>query len=278
VPHFHVPASTLAGNGRHSVVPCALVLEDSPVDGDSKLQFNSFPSEITEQYAVAQYKEIGGEKMSQPAFASYNGGNWGPFTLKLQFVAGEADPDIALLAERDIRTIQTHELDKMLTDMERKVRWCQALPFPLEKQGVGAAFSGRVLSRLNMSGADAAQVKTVSDALNNLKRFDPPVVLIVFGSWWVQRAYVTNVEVTWKGPWHPESVRPGSADVAIQFQPIKAAYPTWQNIRNQAGTYSAGANSQNALLRGVVEMTAERDAQRAQTNAATPSPSSVPGM
>lgn len=256
--------------GRTQV--CALVLEDEPVGSDSRLDFESFPGEVEETYSVNQYREMGGDRMPQPSHVAYRGGTWSPWTLTLLFRAGIRQADQATAA-RLPRTddVTNAQLEQMLIEMERKVRWCQALTFPLERS-LGALESRRVLGRLSTANAALANTPgsptiNATQTLNEMKRNDPPIVLVVFGSWWVQRAYVENVSIKWQGPWHPESVRPYGAEVSITLKPIKAVYPTWGLIREQAGV-GGFDNNPLATGRGTSATQRARNVVRLSNNAA----------
>jgi len=224
---------------------CALVLEDNPVVNDSRLDFESFPENWQESYAV-NYKELGGQRAPQPLRVAYQDGNWGEFTLELVFRAGEGRVESG-------KTLTALDLDQILIEMERKVRWCQALTFPLERK------LGNQASRM-FTNAFRSGLLTQEDIQKaggfHMTRNDPPMLLIVVGSWWVQRAYATSVAITWEGPYHPISARPYGARVSIGMKPVKAVYPTWHSIRNQAGLggYESGAKgetvSPNPLITG----------------------------
>lgn len=261
MPNQLVPNASIEG-----VSMCALVLEDNPVGEDSKLVFESFPSEegIEESYSVNQYQEMGGERMPQPGFVSYRGGNWGAFQVKLVFRAGLHAPPVPAdqLASSDI--------EQQLIEMERKVRWCQALTFPLERS-LGAT-GQRILARAQTTGVQPTAAAT--SAVDRLRRNDPPIVLVTFGAWYTVRGYTQSVNIRWTGPWHPLTARPYGAEVSITIQPIKAEYPTWQSIRNAAGvagftTTTPQRNGQAPVL-GTERASLLRsfDSQRALDNAA----------
>jgi hypothetical protein len=238
-----------AGGSNELVSQCALVLEDDPVGADSRLVFESFQQELEENYAVQAYEELGAKRMPQPGFVAYRGGNWSSFQIRLIFVAGQKaslvgsgaagfDPNV---------TVTSPDIEKLLIEMERKVRWCQALCFPLSRE-VGPAGSRRIL-RPSGTG-DAPPSAAIEEAISKLKRADPPIVLVVFGSWTTLRGYVTQVNIKWGSPWHPVSVRPYTAEVTLTIQPQMAEYPTWQSIRNQAGV--GGFTTASPTIRGAV--------------------------
>jgi hypothetical protein len=223
---------------------CAIVLEDEPVGSDSRLNFESFPPQISETYGLDQYRQMGGDRMPQPAYVAYRGGNWGPFSLQLAFRAGLSGQASEALYGKSIEEITQADVEQVLIEMERKVRWCQALAFPLER-GLGST-GERIMARARAAGVTPSEAAT--EALGKLRRNDPPIVLVVFGSWWVQRGYVTSVTIDWQGPYHPSSVRPHGAQVTLQIQPLKSTYPTWNLIRDQAG----GTQMQSPLITGTV--------------------------
>lgn len=264
--------TVLQGTGQyHRTSMCALVLEDEPVGSDSRLEFESFPGEVEETYSLNQYREMGGDRMPQPSHIAYRGGNWSPWTLTLIFRAGvRQDGQATANRPSQPNDLTNPQLEQLLIEMESNVRWCQALAFPLERS-LGALESRRVQAQVASTDAQLranGQPPTgiTTSYINNLRRNDPPIVLVVFGSWWVQRAYVENVSIKWQGPWHPESVRPYGAEVSLTIKPIKAVYPTWNLIRNQAGV--GGYNNVNPFVTGVVNEVRLREARRQANNAA----------
>ena len=235
-----------APSGGYYRINCALVLEDEPVGDDSRLNFESFPEQIEEVYALVSYREIGADRMPQPSGVAYRGGNWSTFSLALNFRVG-ARPD-AQQAARPPQDYDRERLEQELLEMELKARWCQALCFPL-KRDLGEFGRGFV----SRAGAFATQV---TQALNNIKRNDPPKLLVVFGSWMVIRGYATNVSLKWEPPFDPVTNRPYGCLVNIQIQPLMVTYPTWQSIRGGAwsqqsrGTFAAsGLARQDEQLR-----------------------------
>jgi hypothetical protein len=223
---------------------CALVLEDNPVGEDSRLEFETFPGEIEESYAVSQYEEIAGTRMSQPASAAYRGGNWGQFTLQIEFHAGlKYTP---LISDLDPRGLDPTDIERLLIENERKARWCQALTFPLARS-FGPSFK-RILPSPPTGGVTFS-AETLK-ALDNLKRKDPPIVLVVFGSWHIIRGYVLTSTLKWVGPWHPTTARPYGAMVTLSIQPIMPEYPTWETIRNLST--KGGFTTNTPEIHGVV--------------------------
>lgn len=257
---------------------CALVLEDEPVQGDSKLVFESFPSEegIEENYSVEEYQELGGERMPQPGFVSYRGGNWSPFNLKLIFRAGISSISQAQAQGFNVTEQTPPDLEQLLIDMERKVRWCQALGFPLERS-LGPA-GQRILARA-IANQDQSANLVAEEAISKLRRNDPPIVLVVLGSWYTIRGYVKNPNIKWTGPWHPLTARPYGAEVSLTIQPLMAEYPTWQTIRNIGG--SAGYTTQlPGITTGstVALAAAQAAAQQAQVNQAASATGALAGV
>jgi hypothetical protein len=189
------------------------------------LIFESFPGEITESHS-ASYRGLGGFFMPQPLFALYRGGDWAPVELKLVFRAGEN----ALTSAAS--------LDQLLKQMEDKVRWCQALTFPMgSNTGIPKAAVACSLSALDWTSLTAqAQTLTlnVKQYIVSTLGYDPfpPIILVIFGSWWTLRGFAESVTVRWNSPWHPHSVKPYGAEVTIRIHPQRQGYPTWDVIRN----------------------------------------------
>lgn len=220
----------LIGNVAYSnVSQCSLVLEDNPVGGDSKLVFESFPEDgIEEGYSVNGYREIAANRMPQPGYVAYRGGNWSAFSLVLKFRAGdELGRQVAL------SQLQTSDLEGILINMQRKVRWCQALAFPLERNAT--TFTNRIRERARLGGLSESALTQVD--LGQLTRNDPPIVLVVFGSFLTLRCYVTAYSIKWTHPFHPITAHPYGAEVTLQFQRLELDYPTWESIRNQGGRF-----------------------------------------
>jgi hypothetical protein len=227
----------LAGNVSYrSVSQCALVLEDNPVGDDSRLDFESFPEDgIEEAYTVEGYREIAGSRMPQPLFAAYRGGNWNAMSLVLNFRAGDN-----LGREVAISELSRNDLDALLVAMERKARWCQALSFPLERNAT--TFTNRVkakairgqLSRARSGGGISESALRSAD-LSQLTRNDPPILLLVFGSFLTVRCYTTGYSLKWTHPFHPLTAQPYGCEVTLSLQRLELEYPTWDSIRNAPG-------------------------------------------
>lgn len=217
----------VTARGTQGKIPCAIVLEDDPLGTDSRFNFESFPSEgISEGYSTFAYREMGGNRLAQPGYAAYQGGDWKPFNLSLQLVAGNALP-----AGKTPETYSAQDLEEILIAMESKANWLIALQFPLERP-TGVTQSERVLGVQRGSNPTAtAQV----DQLSNLPRNDPPIILVVFGSWKTIRGYVTSADWTWGPNFHPVSARPMSATVNLTIKPQMAIIPTFKSIRGDPG-------------------------------------------
>lgn len=225
----------LPGLTYTNVRQCALVLEDNPVNGDSRLEFESFPEDgIEESYSVNGYREIAGGRMPQPGFAAYRGGNWSSFTLVLKFRAGGQAPT----RKATLSAITESDLEGILIEMQRKARWCQALCFPLERQAT--SLTNRIQRRARTGGISESALQQAG--LGQLTRNDPPLVLVVFGSFLTLRCYCTGYAIKWEHPFHPATAHPYGAEVSLQFQRLELEYPTWETIRNQAGRQPQAPN------------------------------------
>lgn len=225
--------------GSYYRINCALVLEDEPVGEDSRLDFETFPESVEEVYALTSYREIGADRMPQPGGVAYRGGNWSTFSISLSFRAGERSNTER--AAREPTDYTRARFEQELREMERKARWCQALCFPLRRD-LGE-FGRRIEQNAARSGATSSEA--VRQALGELRRNDPPKVLVVFGSWMVIRGYATNVSLKWESPWDPVTNRPHGCTVSVQIQPLMVNYPTWQSIR--AGAWSQPASTLDGM-------------------------------
>ena len=208
-----------------NVAQCALVLEDTPTE---VLKFESFPDDgIEESYSVSGYREIAADRMSQPGFVAYRGGNWSSFNLVLKFRAGEQ-----LKRQIEIGSLQSSDLEVLLLQMEARARWCQALAFPMERSAT--TFVSRIQRRAEAgSGTTLAALQQTS--LGQLTRNDPPFVLVVFGKFLTLRCYVSGYSIKWTHPFHPVTVRPYGAEVTLSLQRLEFDYPTWKSIRANGG-------------------------------------------
>jgi len=256
-----VTFQNLVGNvDWRNTTQCALVLENNPVGADSRLYFESFPADgFEESYSLGGYREIAADRMPQPGFVAYRGGNWSAFTLELKFRANGRLP-----TQRKLNQLTSADLDAILTTMERKVRWCQALAFPLERNAVNIE---KRLSRARSLGLDQA---TLEDISGLVKRNDPPIVLVVFGSFLTLRTYLTGYTIKWEGPFHPLTAQPYGATVTLSFQRLDKNYPTWESIRNSAGSLPASEFLRlpgNVLLPALTARNAQTEIDRANAGA-----------
>jgi hypothetical protein len=192
---------------------------------------------------------------------AYRGGNWSTFSLQLDFRAGQRQSDPSKPGV--FQDLDRATLEKELVEMERKARWCQALAFPLRRD-LGE-FGTRILKRASSRGVVvSAQIR---EALSNLRREDPPKILVVFGSWMTLRGYASQVTLKWEGPWDPESNRPFGCSVSMQIQPLMVEYPTWQTVRNGAWSQQSGANDPNSINPSAAQVRADertREKQRVE--------------
>lgn len=247
---------------------CALVIEDSPVGDDSRLDFESFPSSIEELYSLSTRAEIGANGRPQPSSAAYRGGNWSSFSLQLQFRAGDragADPSLPPF------DYDRNRLEAELIAMERKARWCQALAFPLERKRSGTEANrtfGGLRASLAGGPGGASAVAALDAAVSILRSNDPPIVLIVFGAWMVIRGYVENVGLRWQGPYDPETVRPYGCEVTLSVKPLMITYPTWQSVRGGPWTEYTTSTAGQSLGSAEEVANEQRRRQEVQANAA----------
>jgi len=255
-----VSTSLAPGANGPRTAACAIVLEDRPTGIDARMPFESFEQEIEEAYALDGYQEYAKNRMPQPGYAAYRGGNWSAMNLTLHFRADGTFGSPVVEGK-----VPISEIDGILIDMERKVRWFEALGFPLRRSA--SAFADRQIARAQAAGLNV--LPATQKALRSQVRNDPPIVLIVFGSFLVVRGYIMSVALRWQPPFHPVSVRPYGCTVTLSFQRIDASYPTWRSIRNSAG----GSESTPKNITGTVKLNAEADrklraAQASVSNAA----------
>lgn len=233
---------------KQTNAPGALVIEDPPNDPNlrTRLNFQSYPDTIEQVYNLVDYREIGATRMSQPGFVAYRGGNWGAFPLELQFRAGLMGKDnggpaftvnLTPFASADDINFDTPAMQQILIDNESLVWWCLALGFPLAR-ALGATAQGQlgVSGQTGKSGdSSGPSLADVTGSVNNLQRYDPPIILIQFGSWLTIRGYVKSVGIKWERPFHPKTGRAYGATVTFSFQPLMTFYPNFQSIANQSG-------------------------------------------
>jgi hypothetical protein len=261
--------NNLVENVAYSRVPCALVLEGNPAGADSRLDFESFPADgFEEAYAVSGYDEQAAERMPQPSYVVYRGGNWSSFTLELKFRAGDV-----LGRQTSLENVNTSDLNDILVAMERKARWCQALQFGLERDA--SQDIARILTTSATGGqsSDAlnGKVKEALAAIGKVPRSDPPYVLVVIGSFLLLRTYVTGVTIKWEGPFHPITAQAYGCTVNIAFQRLDTTHPTWKSVRESAGRVPPTPH--NPKIRGEINarmsVSRGRGSARAAANAQT---------
>ena len=258
-----VGLSSLApGASFRNTLPCAIVMEGNPKGPDSELRFESFQGNIEEGYALNAYRQIAADRMPQPGYVAYRGGNWAVFNLELKFRVGSASGIIP-----NITQITPQVLDQLLIDMESKGLWCLAQAFPLMRTA-SAEEVQRTLGRFRSNGL--SPTRAVQDLLSRQTRNDPPIILVIFGAFRTIRGYVTNITVRWEGPFHPVSMRPYGCTVNMSIQRILREYPTWESIRNAAGRFPQTAIRVPTATGQVsinLDAAARRAAQRAANNA-----------
>lgn len=243
---------------------CALVLEDNPVGDDSRLDFETFPESIEEVYALTSYREIGADRMPQPGGVAYRGGNWSTFSLGLEFRVGARNS--AARAGQPPSEYDRTRFESELQEMSRKARWCQALAFPLERE-LGE-LGNRIQRRFAGNSRDPVVSARVRQAISELRRRDPPKVLVVFGAWMTVRGYATNVSVKWLPPYDPVTTRPTGAAVNLQIKPLMVDYPTWQSIRNGAWEQQAESVQRGSIPSSAAQIREEeRRRQQARLEA-----------
>lgn len=272
-----VRTRTSPGEGYANLKMCCLAMEDDPVGDDSKLYFESFPEELSETY-TATWKAMEDKRKSQPRYALWQQGDWTSFTLELTFhvgMDGEARPGggpaylmsvVGGAAGDEAAAIARDQMvEDMLIEMEDKVRWCQALSFPISLRsrmllgGGGDGGSSRVgdsgsmfsgarldfgvdLNTLNRGANGAGHFGAGDSYTATIEGYGPPVVLVQLGSWQTLRGYVEGTTINWQRPWHSVSARPYGAKVQLTIHPMRAVgmvgniheYPDWQSVREWA--------------------------------------------
>jgi hypothetical protein len=197
---------------------------------------------------------------SQSLYAYYGGGQFGAFSLSLDFVAGLHDsispPQNYAPMSKALREAMGVEnaRKELFLDLEKKIRWCQALCFPKPKNPP--------------SKKDAYYVS----------QGQPPRVLITIGEFLTLLGVVQSCNISWNGPWDPIRARPSTANVQLQIERLNYAYPDWYDIRSMVRfentTIVAAENGILTITTGGEQITAS---SLAKTSTATiPKPPAVP--
>jgi len=184
---------------------CSLVLEADP---RQRLNFESFPADqgIPENYQSTWKPAVEGGA-SEPLFWTWGGGGWANWTLTLNFQAGAGSQAGAGATD-----------DQILQEMERKLRWIQAL------------------------GAPRGRKRQPSELRTNARPGDPPIVLVVLGAFMTLRCICLGPSITWTGPFDPVTARPHGAKAEIPLQRVSGFYPDWYTIAEGKTTLSGPSN------------------------------------
>lgn len=188
--------------------PCALMLKDNPIE---QVRFESFPIDggITEGYNADYTKTVG--RAAEPFGRMWQGGDWNPIQLDLEFRAG--------IGRYDLGPPGT-----VIGRMVRKVNWLKAAAFP------------RTLTRSGRSTkndlGEQAKYGRQNYASYGGQCADPPLALFVWGVFMVIQGRVTAWTVNWVGPYEPITGRPHGAKVGLTFQPESGFYPNWYDVRD----------------------------------------------
>jgi len=186
-------------------VMCSLVLEKDP---NQRLNFESFPTDegIPEQYQ-SNWQPVIDAGASEPLSWKWTGGGWANWTLTLKFQAGVGS-----------QAQESASDDTVLQQMERKLRWLQAL------------------------GAPRGRKRSPDKLRTNARPGDPPFVLVVFGSFMTLRCVCLGTNVRWTGPFDPRTVRPHGAKAEITLQRVSGFYPDWFTIAEGKTTLTGPSN------------------------------------
>jgi len=193
--------------GNHINVPCALAIEDNP---EQIVYFPSFPVDagIIEGYR-ADYTATGG-RASEPFGRIWEGGDWSPIDLTLDFRAGLDTFDLGPPAV-------------VIGRMINKINWLKATAFPrTDNEPLRAA-----------QAPSSTGAKTFGKAANTSysgQAADPPYVLFIWGFFMILRGRIISWEVNWKGPFEPISGKPHGAEVSLTFQPESRFYHNWYDV------------------------------------------------
>jgi len=178
-------------------------------------------------------------------------------------------------------------VSQMLSRMISKVRWCQALAFPMGEDVVeDAKFDLDALkARDKFRGTYSKVTEDVertfmgaAKAISSEIGFAPfpPMILIFFGTWWKFRGYVKAVTVEWEAPWHPETVQPYGATVNLSLQPLMSGIPTHRKIRENTSAQDLPVVSGSVTYGAAAVANKARSATRNLTNLPSVAPPAAP--
>lgn len=131
---------------------------------------------------------------SEPPLWTWQGGGWANWTLTLEFHAGATEGG------------GSGSREEFLSAVERKARWILAL------------------------GAPRGRKRPPNQLRTNARPGDPPIVLVVFGSFMTLRCICLGTNLTWLPPFEPKTVQPYSAKLEIALQRRSGFYPDWYTI------------------------------------------------
>jgi hypothetical protein len=209
-----IPGEALLNRGVAGYfIPCALVLEKNPTE---RVQFESFPAEegITEGYN-ADYAKLGDKYSGEPIRRTWQGGDWNPISITLNFRAG-------------LNPLEIGPIGVAIGRMLGKVNWLKASTFPRPDTYTPAG------KKALPSGAKSAGASKASGILSGLAG-RPPYVLFVWGLFMTLRGRIPAWTVQWQGPYEPISGKPHGAIVTLTFQPESGFFPNWYSVRDTGG-------------------------------------------
>jgi hypothetical protein len=195
---------------------CSITLKDVPTE---RLLFESFPTSLSEGYNT-KWDTLNAGAATADFRGKYGGGNFDPFSLSLEFVAGlhpkvnrRAGLGVEFVLKessygRETRIADDRYLDQELVMLERKVRWLQALGLPRPTRQRPAGGRGVVEG-------------------------EPPEVLITIGRFMTISGIVTSTNTSWKPPFHPVSARPYTAEVSLTIKRLFTFFPDWYDVAEQ---------------------------------------------
>ena len=186
-------------------IQCSISLKDDPKE---IILFESFPDNIKESHSAGWRTTSGLAPVSRNV--TYSGGDYGGLSLDLIFVA-TLHPKTMPLTNWDQDYIDEY-INQELLELERKVRWLEALTFPRDPLNKG---------------------------IHNSSSGIPPRVLVTFGEFLTIEGVVRDFGVTWS-KFHPSSVRPFVAEVNLSIQRVFNEYPTWYTVARRQGIRAPG--------------------------------------